>query len=72
MIYAHVVNDGGFSFGMDNVTPVTWRFAPRRLTRNIYRSWTMPPYMFSWAKANPNWIGSYNDLQRIADSLRNA
>jgi len=67
---AYVINDGGFSFGMDNVTPVSWRFTRRQLKRGIYREWTMPGYMDAWCKQNPTWIGSLRDLHRIADSCR--
>ena len=69
---AYVMNDGGFDYGMDSVTPVTWRFSRRPLTRNVYREWIMPDYMTAWCKANPQWVGSKNQLHRIADSLRPA
>lgn len=62
---AYVINDGGFSFGMDSVTPVSWKFSSKKLTRNVYRDWKMPDYMRHWCKANKTWIGSKNELLSI-------
>lgn len=67
---AYVLNDGGFEYGMDHVTPVSWRFTRRDLKRGIYRMWMMPGYMDAWCKAHPTWVGTYAELQRIADSFR--
>jgi hypothetical protein len=71
LFHAYVLNDGGFEFGMDVVTPASWRFTRRQLKRGIYREWLLPAYMDAWAKANPTWFGSYNELQRICASYRN-
>jgi len=67
---AYVMNDGGFSFGMDAVTPASWKFTRKELKRGIYRQWKLPEYMNAFAKANPNWIGTYNELQAIAKANR--
>ena len=40
--YALVPADGGFSFGMDSVTPVRFVFSNRDRTRGIYRSFELP------------------------------
>jgi len=69
---AYVIDDGGFTYGMDSVTPVSWRFTRRQLKRGIYREWIMPGYMDDWCRAHPHWIGTKNELHRIADSLRPA
>ena len=68
-IWAHVINDGGFEYGMDAVTPASWIFGRER-SRKVYRKWLLPPYMHAWAKQNPQWIGTYNELQSIASKLR--
>jgi hypothetical protein len=70
MMRAYVINDGGFTFGMDHVTPASWRFTRSQLKRGIYREWTLPEYMDAWCKAHPTWIGTYNELQRIAAECR--
>ena len=70
MMRAYVMNYGGFEYGMDSVTPVSWRFSRRQLKRGIYREWILPSYMDLWAKNNPSWIGTKNELHRIADQLR--
>ena len=67
---AYVINDGGFEYGMDRVTPAWWRFSNRRLRANVYREWTLPDYMIEWAKLRPNWFGTYNELCAVARSLR--
>lgn len=66
----HVMNDGGFSFGMDDRTPVQWRFTPRQLKRGVYMSSTMPDYMRDWCRANPSWIGSKRDLLALCASIK--
>ena len=67
---AYVINDGGFSFGMDSVTPVQWRFSHRELKRKVYRSWLMPYYMTKWCKQNPHWIGSMSELLQICADVK--
>lgn len=36
-LYAHCI-EGGFTFGMDAVTPVTFEFSNRQRKRRVYRS----------------------------------
>jgi hypothetical protein len=68
--YANVVNDGGFTFGMDYTTPVTWKFAPRAL-KGSYTSLILPAHMQAWAKTQRKpWVGTYRELQRIGSDLR--
>lgn len=69
---AYVINDGGFSFGMDKVTSVYWRFTTRELKRNIYQSWKMPDYMAKWCRQNPQWFGSMDELLSICASVKTA
>lgn len=71
-ITAYVIDDDGFTFGMDSVTPVSWRFTSRQLSRGIYCDWTMPEYMRSWCKIHPTWIGSRAELLRICARVKGA
>lgn len=38
-----VINDGGFSFGMDSVTPVSWVFSNRK-PKNMYAEYNLSPF----------------------------
>lgn len=67
-MYANVNNDGGFEFGMDYTTPVSWTFG-RKLSR-AYTSLILPDYMAAWTRENKHWIGSYRDLQRVVSEQR--
>lgn len=72
--YVNVINDGGFDYGMDNVTPVSWRVTRRAPLRRAYRSWTLPVYMHAWAReqlaAKATIHASMRDLLTLADTLR--
>ena len=72
--FVNVINDGGFTFGMDRVTPVTWRVTRSAPLRRAYRSWTLPVYMHAWAReqiARKAPIhASMRDLLTLADTLR--
>ena len=74
--YVNVINDGGFSFGMDKVTPVTWRITRRAPLRRAYRAWLLPVYMHAWAReqlASKTPIhASMRELLTLADTLRHA
>lgn len=63
--YAAVVNDDGFKFGMDAVTPVSWQFGYSRkqvkLGRKFYNAWWLPdtPKVRAFiAENSAGWIGS--------------
>lgn len=42
VFFANVVDDGGFEFGMDDRTPVTFKFSNREMKRGVYRSFALP------------------------------
>lgn len=66
--------DGGFTFGMDYVTPVIWIFGrARKLPKGSY-VWWLPdePAVHEFVRDNKTWIGSYNDLARKLKELRGA
>ncbi len=64
-----VVNDGGFSFGMDQTTPVSWSLSSRPRIRGMYRTWRVPQHAIdsqafqAWAARNPAPVMSYRDMQ---------
>ena len=74
--YVNVIDDGGFTYGMDDVTPVSWLVTRRAPLRRAYRSWTLPIYMHGWARQQmarkATICASRRDLLAIADTLRAA
>jgi hypothetical protein len=71
--YALVPDDGGFTFGMDDRTPVQFVFSNRDKVRGIYRSFALPksvtssPEFQQWASSLPGQsiIVSLNDLRKM-------
>lgn len=71
--YALVPDDGGFTFGMDDRTPVQFVFSNRDKVRGIYRSFALPksvtssPEFQQWASSLPgnSIIVSLNDLRKM-------
>ena len=71
--YALVPDDGGFTFGMDDRTPVQFVFSSRDRTRGIYRSFELPiavtsnPQFQRWASSLPgnSIIASLADLRKM-------
>lgn len=70
--FANVENDGGFAYGMDNVTPVTFVLSDReRKGHAWYRSFRLPdaliesPEFQHWASMHPRIIASLNELKRM-------
>lgn len=45
--YVNVIDDGGFQFGMDDRTPVLFKFSNREMKRGVYRSFALPFNMTS-------------------------
>lgn len=68
IVYANVINDGGFEFGMDYVTPVTWKFS-RVALKSAYRSLILPGRMNAWAKQQKTIVASWRDLYSVYESL---
>lgn len=73
-MYVSVINDGGFTFGMDLVTPVSWVFHKRPRSRGVYRCWRIAPAIAAspafraWLERNPSPVMSYNDLAAVLRS----
>lgn len=73
-MYIVVINDGGFTFGMDAVTPQTFIFTRQKRTRGIYRRWwlDMNAALNRWVNSLPNkeYHGTYQQLQREVAARR--
>lgn len=73
--YAKVdTRDGGFEYGMDAVTPVTWQFGfARKLPKARYVWWIGDdPAIKEFVREhkNKNWIGSKNELVKMLLNLK--
>lgn len=42
VFFVNVIDDGGFQFGMDDRTPVLFKFSNREMKRGVYRSFALP------------------------------
>lgn len=77
----YVEDDGGFSFGMDDVTPVAFTFSTARDSskkRGVYRSWGLPDnvvkseHFQAWARgANGRVFASLRDLRATLKKIAN-
>jgi len=56
--YALVLDDGGFTYGMDARTPVTFQFSQRDRKRGVYTSYQLP----SAAVSNPGFQAMVKSL----------
>lgn len=66
--YINVIDDGGFTFGMDEVTPVTFRFTQRPMVRGVYTRWLVPAGIL----ANPDfsrWLNTHTKEREIVCTL---
>jgi len=71
--YALVIDDGGFSFGMDQITPVQFTFSAQDKKRGVYRSFKLPaeviknPEFQAWATQLPEHsiVISLRDLRSL-------
>jgi len=71
--YALVIDDGGFSFGMDQITPVQFTFSAQDKKRGVYRSFKLPaeviknPEFQAWATQLPGHsiVISLRDLRSL-------
>jgi hypothetical protein len=75
VFFVNVIDDGGFIYGMDDRTPVTFRFSNRELTRGIYRSFALPyavtsnPAFQAYAKSLPQGL-TVMSLAQLKNKLR--
>lgn len=77
----YVEDDGGFSFGMDEVTPVAFTFSTAKDSskkRGVYRSWGLPDnvvkseHFQAWARgANGRVFASLRDLRATLKKIAN-
>lgn len=42
VFFVNVIDDGGFQFGMDDRTPVLFKFSNREMKKGVYRSFALP------------------------------
>lgn len=42
VFFVNVIDEGGFQFGMDDRTPVLFKFSNREMKRGVYRSFALP------------------------------
>lgn len=75
--FVGVENDGGFTYGVDAVTPVTFRFLTRDMQRGFYAVWQLPsdviksPHFQSWARGlvGHGVIAAKNELVRTIKQI---
>ena len=65
-LYAHVIDDGGFTFGMDAVTPVSFELSARPRRRGVYTTFVVQKpsrAQAEYAHANPCVVASLTELR---------
>lgn len=74
ILHVHVVNDGGFMFGMDKVTPVSWKFS-NRVPAKVYNSFRLKPEhadnekVQKWIARHKAVVMSYRELYNTLEEL---
>ena len=73
-IYCHVMDDGGFTFGMDDRTPVSWEFSSRP-RKHVYRTFVIEnPTLAAQAfvKMRPVTVRTYQEIRAMFKVLMEA
>ncbi len=62
----YVIENGGFTFGTDRVTPVTWDTVKRG--RKVYTSFALTPEQAAILAPRMPLVASYNELRALIDT----